>query len=107
VGASLQRRGDWNFAYQVRPVVVEVDGRRLAISPHETQLLLGELGRLPRSRYPAAEAMASALVDDRAAGRAIALDEGRRRCLVRAVEGVRVRTGLPSGLVKLRDLLLQ
>jgi hypothetical protein len=32
-------------------------------------------------------------------------DEGRR-CVLRAVEGVRARRGLPSGLAQLRELLL-
>jgi hypothetical protein len=106
MGVSPQRRDDWSFAYHVRPVVVEIDGSRLTISPHETQLLLAELGRLPRARHRAAEETATELVHGLAAGCATVLDDDGRRCVLRAVEGLRARSPLPSGLAKLRNLLL-
>jgi len=106
VGISPQRRDDWSFAYHVRPVVLEIGGRRLTISPHETQLLIGELGRLPRARHRAAEQTAVELMHGLAAGAAVVLDDDGRRCTLRAVEGVRDRRGLTSGLARLREQLL-
>ena len=106
MGVSPQRRDDWGFAFHVRPVVVEVAGRRQPISPHETHLLLGELGRLPRTRHRAADEIAGAIVHGLAAGCVLPLDEAGRRCVLRALEGVRAAGGLPSGLARLRELLL-
>lgn len=107
VPASPQRSDDWAFAYQVRPVVIDLDARRLTISPVEAQLLLGELGRLPRARHRAAEETAADIVHGLAAGCAIALDDEGRRTVLRAIEGVRARRGLPHGLAQLRDLILR
>jgi hypothetical protein len=107
VKASAQRQGDWNFAYTVRPVVIELDDRRHSISALEAQLLLGELGRLPRARYEAAEEIACGLVHGLAGGCAVSRDGAERGALLRAIEGVRARRGLPSGLAQLRTLLLR
>jgi hypothetical protein len=107
MGVSPQRRDDWGFAYHVRPVLLELEGRRVAISPHETQLLLGELGRLPRARHQGAETVAGDLVHGLAAGCAVALDEEGRRCVLRSIEGLCVGRGLTSGLTKLRAELLR
>ena len=104
---SQQRREDWGVAFQVRPVVVDLGGRRHTISPHEAHLLLGELGRLPKARHQAAEDTAVGLVSALAGGVAFAPCDEDRRCLLRAVEGVRARRALPTGLVRLRNLLLQ
>ena len=104
---SPQRLGDWNFAYHVRPVVFELGERRQAISPLEAQLLLGELGRLPKARHQAAEETAADIVHGLAAGCAVALHQEGRRCVLRAIEGVRARRGLTGGLAPLRELLLR
>jgi hypothetical protein len=106
VPVSSQRLDDWNAAYQVRPVVIDLGDRRQTISPHEAQLLLGELGRLPRARHRAAEETALDIVHGLAVGCAVTLGDEGRRCVLRAVEGVRARRGLPSGLAQLRELLL-
>jgi hypothetical protein len=106
MGVSPQRLNDRDFAYHVRPVVVELDGCRQTISPHDTQLLLGELGRLPRARHRAAEETAANLVHGLAAGCATVLDDDGRLCVLRAIEGIRASGPLPSGLAKLRGLLL-
>jgi hypothetical protein len=107
VPVSLQRLNDWGAAYQVRPVVIELGSRRQTISPVDVQLLLGELGRLPRARHQAAEQTAVQLMHCLAAGCAFSADDDGRRCLLRAVEGVRARRGLPRGLVQLRELLVR
>jgi len=107
VPVSLQRLDDWGAAYQVRPVVIDLGSRRQTISPVEAQLLLGELGRLPRARHQAAEQTAVELMHGLAAGCAFSPDDEGRRCLLRAVEGVRARRGLPHGLVQLRELLVR
>ena len=104
---SLQRRDDWSFAFQVRPVVVDLGERRHTISPHEAQLVLGELGRLPKARHRAAEETAIGLVSALAGGVAFAPGDDERRCLLRAVEGVRARRTLSTGLVRLRELLVR
>ena len=106
MGFSPQRRDDWGFAFQVRPVVIALDGRRLTISPQEAHFLLAELGRLPRARHQAAEETAAELMHGVAAGSAVSLDDDARRCVLRAIEGVRVRGNLPDGLTKLRRSLL-
>jgi hypothetical protein len=106
MGISPQRRDDWEFAFQVRPVVVELDGRRLTISPQEAHFLLAELGRLPRARHQAAEETAAELMHGLAAGCAVSLDDDGRRCVLRAIEGVRVRGKLSAGLAELRLSLL-
>jgi len=106
VSASPQRRDDWSFAFHVRPVVVEIDGRRLTISAHEAQLLLGELGRLPQARYGSAEETATIVVHGLAANCAVVLEEEGRRCILRAVEGLRARGPLTTGVAKLRLALL-
>jgi hypothetical protein len=106
MGVSPQRRDDWEFAFQVRPVVVELDGRRLTISPQAAHLLLAELGRLPRMRHQAAEDTAAELMHGLAAGCAVSLDEDAQRCVLRAIEGVRVRGKLHAGLAALRLSLL-
>ena len=86
--------------------MVQVEDRRLPISPYETQLLLGELGRLPTTRHRAAEQTAIELVQGLIAGSATALDDEGQRCMLRAVEGIRARGPLPGGLAKLRGLLV-
>jgi hypothetical protein len=107
VKASAKRQDDSGFAYCVRPVVIELDSRRQTISAIEAQLLLGELGRLPRARYRAAEETAIGLVRGIAGGCAVSLQDDERGALLRAIEGVRARRGLPSGLAQLRTLLLR
>jgi hypothetical protein len=107
VPVSPQRLNDWGCAYQVRPVVIELDSRRQTISPLDAQLLLGELGRLPRARHRAAEQTAVELMHCLAAGCAVSLDDDGRRCLLRAIEGVRARRGLQRELAQLRELLLR
>jgi hypothetical protein len=106
VGVSLQRLDDWSFAFHVRPVVLELEGRRLTITPHDAQLLLGELGRLPRARHRAAEDTAAELVHGLAANCAVVLEDDARRCVLRAVEGLRARGPLTPGVAKLRLALL-
>jgi len=106
VGISPQRRDDWEFAFQVRPVVVELAGRRLTISPQEAHSLLAALGRLPRARHHAAEETAAELMHGLAAGSAVSLDDDARRCVLRAIEGVRMRGKLSAGLAELRLSLL-
>jgi len=107
VSASPQRRDDWNFAFHVRPVAVVIAGRRLTVTAHEAQLLMGELGRLPRARHRAAEETATALMHGLASNSAVVLDEDSRRCMLRAVEGLRARGPLPAGVAKLRLALLR
>jgi hypothetical protein len=107
VTASAHRRDDWNYAYHVRPVVINLGDRRQTISPLEAQLLLGELGHLPRARHRAAEKTATDVVHGLAAGCAIPLDEDGRRTVLRAIEGVRARRGLSGGLGRLRELLVR
>ena len=107
VPASPQRLNDWSFAYQVRPLVIEIGAQRQTISAVEAQLLLGELGRLPRARHQAAEDTAADLVHGLAAGSAVALGEDGRRCVLRAIEGVRASRGLTAGLGRLRELLVR
>jgi len=102
----LQWDDDWRFAYQARPVAIELEGRRLTISSHETHLLLGELERLPSARRRAAEQTAAELAQGLAAGCAIALDDDGRRCVLRAIEAIRTRRRLSSALVRLREHLL-
>ena len=104
---STQRLDDLNFAYQVRPVVIELAGRRQAVSSLDVQLLLGELGRLPRARHQAAENTAVDIVHALAAGYVIALEADGRRCVLRAIEGIRARRALPSGLARLREMLVR
>jgi hypothetical protein len=106
VTPSPQRHQDWSFAFHVRPVVLEIEGRRLTITLHEAQLLLGELGRLPRVRHRAAEDTAAELMHGLAAGSGVVLDEEARRCMLRAVEGLRARGPLTAGVAKLRLALL-
>jgi hypothetical protein len=101
-----QRLEDLNLAYQVRPIVIEVDGRRMTISSHEAQLLLGALGRLPSARHGAAEQTAGELVHGLAAACVVPLDDDGRRCVLRAIEGTRAQRPLPSGLTALRRQLL-
>jgi hypothetical protein len=103
---AAQRSRDWQLAYHVRPVLVELGGRRHPISAHEAQLVLVELGRLPGTRHRAAEETAASFMHGLAGGGAIALDEAGRRSALRAVEGIRARHGLSSGLATLRRLLL-
>ncbi len=107
MNVQAHRRDDWDFAYGVRPVVIDLGDRRHTISPLEAQLLLGELGRLPKARHLAAKETAFALVTALASGCAIGFGEDERRTAVRAIEGVRVRRGLTSGLGRLRELLLR
>ena len=106
VGISPQRRDDWDFAFQVRPVLVELDGRRVTITPHEAQVLLTQLGRLPRSRHQAAEDTAAEIVNGLASGSVISLGGDSRPCVLRAIEGLRLGGGLPTGLAKLRISLV-
>lgn len=106
MGVSPQRRDDWELAFQVRPVVVELDGRRLTISPQDAHFLLAELGRLPRARHQAAEETAAELMHGLAAGCAVSLDDDARRCVLRAIEGIRMRGKLSAGLAELRLSLL-
>jgi hypothetical protein len=107
VDVSAHRRDDWNYAYHVRPFVVELGDRRQTISALEAQLLLGELARLPKARHQAAEDTACGIVHGLASGCALGLDEDERRVVLRAIEGVRARRSLPSGLTSLRGLLLR
>ena len=107
VPASPQRNDDWSFAYHVRPVVIELGTQRQTISPVEAQLLLGELGRLPRARHRAAEETAGDIVHGLAAGCAILLDDEGRRTVLRAIESARASRALSNGLAQLRELLLR
>jgi len=107
VPSSPQRLDDWSFAYQVRPVVIDLGTRRQTVSALDVQLLLGELGRLPRARHQAAEETAVDIVHGLASGRAIALEADGRRCMLRAIEGIRARRSLPAGLARLRELLVR
>jgi hypothetical protein len=107
VSFSPQRNDDWSFPFHVRPVAVEVDARRLTITAHEAQLLMGELGRLPGARHRAAEETAAAVMHGLAANHAIVLDEDGRRCMLRAVEGLRAGGPLTTGVAKLRVALLR
>lgn len=104
---SPQRLTDWDFAYQVRPVVLELGERRETITRYDAQLLLGELGRLPKARHQAAEEAAMDIVHGLAAACAVELGDDGRRCVLRAIEGVRARRGLTSGLAQLRELLMR
>jgi hypothetical protein len=101
-----RRADDWQLAYHVRPVVVDLGDRRHTISAHEAQLVLVELGRLPGDRYRSAEETAASLMHTLAAGGALALGDNERRSVLRAVEGIRARRGLGVGLAELRRLLL-
>jgi hypothetical protein len=101
-----QRTDDWQLAYHVRPVVVDVGDRRHTISAHEAQLVLVELGRLPSNRHGAAEDTAASIMHAMAGGGAVVLDESGRRVVLRAVEGIRTRHGSSAGLATLRRLLL-
>lgn len=103
---SAQRIDDWGLSYHVRPVVLLVGENRIAIDPQEAQLLLVELGKLPPSRHRAAEETATELVGALATGYIVELDDEHRRCLLRAIEGVRAGRPVPRGLASLRDLLL-
>ncbi len=105
--ASAHRRDDWSYAYHVRPLVVDLGDRRHTISALEVQLLLGELGRLPKARHRAAEEAACGLVHALASGCAIGLGEDEKRVVLRAIEGVRAGRGLTGGLARLRELLLR
>src|SRR5690349_5480826 len=107
VPVSPQRLSDWGFAYHVRPVLLEVGDQRQAITPYDAQLLLGELGRLPRARHQAAEDTAADIVHGLAAACAVTLRDESRRCVLRAVEGVRARRTLTTGLAQLRELLVR
>jgi hypothetical protein len=101
-----QRAEDWQLAYHVRPVVVDLGGRRHTISAHEAQLLLAELGRLPSNRHGAADDTAASIMHAMAGGGAAALGDGERRVVLRALEGIRARHGSSPGLAALRRLLL-
>jgi hypothetical protein len=68
---------------------------------------LGELTRLPNDRYRVAETLAASFVRGLAGACAISLDEEERRTVLRAIEGARSRRMLPSGLGRLRELLLE
>jgi len=104
--ASSQRLADWGASFHVRPLVVELNGRRQPIAPVEAQLLLAELGRLPKARHQAAEETAVAVVRGLAAACIVELDDDRRRTLLRAIEGIRAARRLPPGLARLRNMLL-
>lgn len=106
VQRNAQRLDDWGLSYHVRPVVIAVGGRRVLVDPQEAQLLLVELGRLPASRHRAAEETATDIVGALAAGYVVELGDEHRRCLLRAIEGVRAARPVPRGLAGLRDLLL-
>jgi hypothetical protein len=101
-----QRAHDWQLAYHVRPVVVDLGDRRHAISAHEAQLVIVELGRLPGNRHRAAEEAAASFMETLACGGAVELGANERRSVLRAVEGIRARHGLSAGLAELRRLLL-
>jgi hypothetical protein len=105
VSRTPQRLEDLSYAYQARPIVMEIDGRRMTISSHEAQQLLGALSRLPQDRHAAAEHTATELVHGLASACVVSLDDAGRRCVLRAIEGIRVRHQLPSGLAQLRQLL--
>ncbi len=102
-----QRLEDWGVSYHVRPLVVELEGRRQPISPADAQLLLTELGKLPRARHRAAEETAVAIVRGLASACIVVLDDDGRRSLLRAIEGVRTTRRLSNGLAQLRELLLR
>lgn len=106
MSVTPQRLEDLSFAYQVRPLVIEADGRRMTISSHEAQLLLGALGRLPQARHRAAEQVAADIVHGLAAACVVSLDDDARRCVLRAIEGIRAHRKLPSALTRLREHLL-
>ena len=107
MSVSRQRLDDWSFAYHVRPVVIDLGERRQTVSPYEAQVLLGELGRLPRARHQAAEQTAAHIVHGLAAGCAIELDEDGRRSVLRATTGIRARGGLTGGLAQLHEQLVR
>jgi hypothetical protein len=107
MGFAPQRREDWYMTYHVRPLVVELAGARASIEPQDAQLLLIELGKLPPARHQAAEDTAAAIVRGLGAGYVVGLEDEHRRCLLRAVEGVRSRRSLPRGLEAFRRLLLR
>jgi hypothetical protein len=106
MGFAPQRLDEWTSAFSARPIVLALAGHRVAVDPEEAQLLLLDLGRLPTARQAAAEETAAAIVGALAASGAVELEDEHRRCLLRAVEGVRSRQALPWGLQRLRDLLL-
>ena len=101
-----QRAYDWQLAYHVRPVVVDLGDRRHTISAHEAQLVLVELGRLPGNRHRSAGETATSFMNTLAGGGALALGDNERRSVLRAIEGIRARHGLSAGLAELRRLLL-
>lgn len=105
VSVRAQRIDDWAFAFQTRPFVVELGSRRHTISPLEAQLLLGELARLPEGRHQAAAQTAESVRRSLSRGQAIAFDEAEQRVVLRAIEGVRARRRLSTGLARLRNLL--
>ncbi len=106
VTASAQRMDDWNFAYHVRPVVIDLGEQRQTISPLDAQLLLGELARLPTARHRTAAATAESIICGLTRACAVSLDEDDQRTVLRAVEGVRARRRLSCGLGSLRALLV-
>ena len=107
MSVSPLRLDDRYCAFHVRSVVIDLGDRRQPISPYEAQLLLGELGRLPKARYAAAEATAVSIVEALAGGCAVSLDDEELGAMLRAIEGVRVGRGLTAGLSGLRGLLVR
>lgn len=100
-----RRAADGLAAFQARPVIVAVAGRRHVLSPTDTQFVLRELARLPEARWPAAASATEIVSVGLSHGWPIAFDEDEERALLRAVEGVRARRKLSAGLRSLREAL--
>jgi hypothetical protein len=102
-----RRAGDGLDAFQARPVIIAVGGRRHLLTALDGQLLLRELARLPADRWPAAGSATTILSAALSVGWPVAFAEDEQRALLRAVEGVRARQSLSPGLGGLRDTLLR
>jgi hypothetical protein len=100
-----RRSRDVLTSFQARPMIVSLEGRRRLISATDTHFLLGELNRLPASRWPTASSLRDRMLVGLSRGWPVTLTEDEHPILRRAVEGARTRRPLSASLRLLRDAL--
>jgi hypothetical protein len=94
------------LAFQVRLNLLEIAGSQHRLSASSTQALLGEVNRLPRAFYPAADELAKQIERTLGDGSNVRLYDEQGRTLLVAIERIRLRSGrLPAELSAVRTAL--
>ena len=106
-GIPYRRLEDSLRAFPWRPFILVLGTDRYVLPAMDTHSLLIALRTLPAGRYQSAGRIAETVARGLAKGWPASFSEQDEPILLRAIEGVRARRPLPTGLRSLREALLR